>query len=293
MTEHRWGIMLVVLGLLLAFAAPAVAQRDDDPPPTTQSTTTSNAMPVAAFNAYLADGGGSTTVLFDATPSADSDGTIVSYQWLFGDGTSGTGAEVEHTYPRVDEYEVSLVVVDNGGASHITSKRIDLSTLGRRGSTMPSASAPSTPAPSPSSAPVGNAVGNRAPDFALPTLDGDIARLSEYLGQVVVIDFFFGTCSGCIATLPHLVELEAHFEATGVVVIVIVLDRDPASVSPLFGSSEYEGLTVVHEHDSTRPTRTAYGVKGTPHAFLIDKHGVIRFSGSPTGLSIELVARWL
>jgi len=288
MRNHRWGIALAALGLFVALAAPTVGQSGGS----TDIQPAANAKPVAAFHVYTVSEAASTTVLLDGAPSADSDGTIVSYQWSFGDGTSSSGAQVEHTYPRVDAYQVSLVVVDDDGASHITSRRIDLSELEQRDETSQGGS-PSPRAPASSSAPVGNQVGNRAPEFALPTLDGDVAELSTYLGQVVVLDFFFQTCSGCVSSLPHLRELEAQYEASGLVVVIVVLDRDPSGATALFAGSEYDGFVLVHEHDFSRPTRTAYGVKGTPHAFLIDRTGVIRFSGSPTGLTAEHVARWL
>jgi len=289
MKNHRWGISLAALGLFVALAAPAVGQSGVS----TDIQPAANAKPVAAFHAYLASGGASTKVLLDGAPSADSDGTIVSYQWSFGDGTSGSGAQVEHTYPRVDAYQVSLVVVDDDGASHITSRRIDLRELEQRDETSQGGSPSPQRTPAPSSAPVGNQVGNRAPDFALPTLDGGVATLSTYLGQVVVLDFFFQTCSGCVSSLPHLRELKAQYEASGLVVVIVVLDHDPSGATALFAGSEYDGFVLVHEHDFSRPTRTAYGVKGTPHAFLIDRTGVIRFSGLPTGLTAELVSKWL
>jgi len=144
-----------------------------------------------------------------------------------------------------------------------------------------------------SSAPEGSELGNRAPDFTLPTLDGDIVQLSMYVGQVVVIEFWFSTCSGCVSSLPHLEELRAQFEDEGLVILIVVLDRDPDQTKALFAESEYSAFILVHEHNRTRPTRTAYGVEGTPRVFLIDRSGVIRFSGKPTNLTPEFVASWL
>ena len=289
MRRHRWAIVLAALGLFIMVAAPATGQRDDS----AYTQPAANVKPIAAFRAYLTDDGVSTKVLFDGTPSTDSDGTIVTHQWVFGDGTTGSGAQVEHTYPRVAGYQVSLVVVDDDGASHITSRRIDLSELEQRGTASQGGSPSPSRTPAPSSAPVGNQVGDRAAEFALPTLDGDVIRLSTYLGQVTVIDFWFQTCSGCIATLPHLEELRAQYEAEGLIVVIVVLDRDPSAAKAFFAGSEHNGLIVVHEHDSARPTRTAYGVKGTPHAFLVDRSGVIRFSGKPNFLTADLIAKWL
>ncbi len=53
------------------------------------------------------------TITFNASSSYDLDGTIVSYEWDFGDGTSGTGKIVTHSYTEVGYYVVILAVIDN------------------------------------------------------------------------------------------------------------------------------------------------------------------------------------
>ncbi|MCS7231289.1 MAG: PKD domain-containing protein, partial [Elusimicrobiota bacterium] len=52
---------------------------------------------------------------FDASSSLDIDGSIVSYVWSFGDGTSASGKIVTHMYNREGSYKVTLVVTDNVG----------------------------------------------------------------------------------------------------------------------------------------------------------------------------------
>ena len=56
-------------------------------------------------------------VAFDGTASADPDGTIISYSWNFGDGSTGTGASPTHTYASANIYNVTLQVMDNAGAT--------------------------------------------------------------------------------------------------------------------------------------------------------------------------------
>ena len=60
------------------------------------------------------------TVDFDASGSDDSDGSITSYGWSFGDGASTTipGALVSHTYAEPDTYTVVLTVTDERGGTH-------------------------------------------------------------------------------------------------------------------------------------------------------------------------------
>ncbi|WP_159433625.1 PKD domain-containing protein [Agrococcus sp. Marseille-P2731] len=72
-----------------------------------------NQAPTAAFTA-VASG---MTVAFDATGSADPDGSIVGYAWDFGDGSTATGATPSRTFAVADEYEVTLTVTDDDGAT--------------------------------------------------------------------------------------------------------------------------------------------------------------------------------
>ncbi len=55
-----------------------------------------------------------TTITFDAGDMAyDPDGTTLTYEWDFGDGETGTGELVTHSYDEGDEYTVTLTVTDN------------------------------------------------------------------------------------------------------------------------------------------------------------------------------------
>ncbi|PVX25908.1 MAG: hypothetical protein CW691_03145, partial [Candidatus Bathyarchaeum sp.] len=56
-------------------------------------------------------------IQFDASESFDVDGTIASYAWSFGDGTTATGVAPEHAYAETGEYTVTLTVTDNDGDS--------------------------------------------------------------------------------------------------------------------------------------------------------------------------------
>ncbi len=76
-----------------------------------------NVAPTAQFIASPTSGTGPLLVQLNANQSADSDGTIVSYSWSFGDGTNGSGKNVAHTYVAAGTYTLQLTVTDNDGAS--------------------------------------------------------------------------------------------------------------------------------------------------------------------------------
>lgn len=70
--------------------------------------------PLGAVSGPYTSAEGSSVSMSGAT-SVDPNGTIVSYQWTFGDGTAGTGATVSYTYSRCGSYSVRLIVTDNDG----------------------------------------------------------------------------------------------------------------------------------------------------------------------------------
>ncbi|MEJ2108769.1 MAG: S8 family serine peptidase [Acidobacteriota bacterium] len=77
------------------------------------STTLPTIGPTAAFTVSASIGSYPLTVSFDAAISTAGDGTITRYDWQFGDGNTGTGAIIQHTYTSTGTYTARLTVLDS------------------------------------------------------------------------------------------------------------------------------------------------------------------------------------
>lgn len=80
--------------------------------------------PVAVATATPQSGDAPLAVTLNGSGSFDQDGDLVAYNWNFGDGTSGAGAVVSHTYSNVGTYTAVLTVTDNQGLSASQSVQI-------------------------------------------------------------------------------------------------------------------------------------------------------------------------
>ena len=87
--------------------------------------TASNQPPTAVLSATPASGTVALNVSFSAAGSSDSDGSIVAYDWSFGDGTTASGANVAYTYRIAGSYSAQLRVTDNSGMSSTRSVTIN------------------------------------------------------------------------------------------------------------------------------------------------------------------------
>ncbi|MEM8898696.1 MAG: PKD domain-containing protein [Bacteroidota bacterium] len=99
------------------FTAVLTLTDNDGATATQEFTIITNALPVPSFTIAPNPPVTETVTTFDASASSDADGTIASYSWDFGDGTTATGMMVEHTYTAAGPVDVKLIVVDDQGSS--------------------------------------------------------------------------------------------------------------------------------------------------------------------------------
>jgi cytochrome c biogenesis protein CcmG, thiol:disulfide interchange protein DsbE len=115
-------------------------------------------------------------------------------------------------------------------------------------------------------------VGRAAPDFTLGGIDGPAVTMSKLRGQVVVLNFWASWCAECHEEQDALDQTWQRYRDAGVVLLGVDF-QDTTD-----GARDYlhrSGLTypVVEDRDSR--TALAYGIRGIPETFLVDRSGRI------------------
>ena len=87
-----------------------------------------NLPPIAVLSTSATTGFTPLAISFSGASSSDPDGTIASYAWTFGDGTTSAAATVSKTYSAAGTYNVTLTVTDNRGAKTSRSTTIIVTT---------------------------------------------------------------------------------------------------------------------------------------------------------------------
>ena len=87
-----------------------------------------NQLPIADFKTAVDRSTGDLQINFDASTSSDPDGSITQYEWKFGDGTTATGKLTTHRFATDGNFQVTLAVTDNKGASQIMTKTVSFDT---------------------------------------------------------------------------------------------------------------------------------------------------------------------
>lgn len=111
-----------------------------------------------------------------------------------------------------------------------------------------------------------------APDFALTDAEGINARLAQYQGKVVLLDFWATWCGGCKHEIPWFEEFSKAYSSKGLAVIGASLDDEGWKVLKPFLVQHPISYRVVL---GTEAMSKSYKIEGMPDTFLIDKHGRI------------------
>ncbi len=116
-----------------------------------------------------------------------------------------------------------------------------------------------------------------APDFTLPDLNGTPHRLSDYRGRIVVLNFWSAECPWSARGDE---TLRAYLDEWGAGVVLLPIASNANEPREMLSRVARErGLPLVL-HDASRKVAEAYQAQTTPHLFVIDPQGILRYQGA-------------
>ena len=117
----------------------------------------------------------------------------------------------------------------------------------------------------------------RVPDFQLPDLQGVLHRLSDYHGRIVIINFWSAECPHSGRTDRSIIDCLKQWEKD-VQLLSIAANRNEF-VQMVVDASQARRLPMVLL-DAEHHVADVYEAVTTPHAFVVDRKGILRYRGA-------------
>lgn len=115
--------------------------------------------------------------------------------------------------------------------------------------------------------------GQPAPDFVLKSAAGENLRLSEYRGDVVMINFWATWCGPCRQEMPLLDELYTRYQRVGFNLLGVNIDDDSGRAMQMIDEL---GVSFPVLFDEKKEVSKLYQVEAMPVTVLVDRHGTVR-----------------
>jgi len=129
-------------------------------------------------------------------------------------------------------------------------------------------------------------IGELAPDFTAPSLDGGNITLSESLGKVTLIDFWAAWCRPCRIENPNLVRLYKKYNSSGLQIIGVSLDRTKEQWEKAVSDDNLPWVHVSNLNFWNDPIARQYSIRAIPQSFLLDENGYV-IAKNLRGLSLD------
>lgn len=115
-------------------------------------------------------------------------------------------------------------------------------------------------------------IGSKAPDFTVQDASTKVT-LSQFRGQIVILNFWATWCPPCVEEVPSLVEMQRRMKSKGVTVIAISVDADANAYQQFIKDHNVDLLTV---RDPEQKSNQLYGTFKFPETYVIDRKGIMR-----------------
>lgn len=116
--------------------------------------------------------------------------------------------------------------------------------------------------------------GRPAPDFALKSSTGENLRLSEYRGDVVMINFWATWCGPCRQEMPLLDDLYNRYERVGFNLLGVNIDDDSSRAMDMIREL---GVNFPVLFDARKEVSRMYEVDAMPVTVIVDREGTVRY----------------
>ncbi|MGB6356376.1 MAG: TlpA disulfide reductase family protein [Steroidobacteraceae bacterium] len=116
--------------------------------------------------------------------------------------------------------------------------------------------------------------GGPAPAFTLTTLTGAPGALSQYKGQVVMVNFWATWCGPCQQEMPLLDQMYKKYKPAGFTLIGVNVDKEAPPVKELMARKPVSFPVLL---DPANQVSKAYHVDEMPSSVIIDRKGEIRY----------------
>ena len=116
--------------------------------------------------------------------------------------------------------------------------------------------------------------GQLAPDFALKSSTGENLRLSEFRGDVVMINFWATWCGPCRQEMPLLDELYSRYQRVGFSLLGVNIDDDSGRAMDMI---EELGVNFPVLFDARKEVSKLYEVEAMPVTVIVDRTGTVRY----------------
>jgi cytochrome c biogenesis protein CcmG/thiol:disulfide interchange protein DsbE len=115
-------------------------------------------------------------------------------------------------------------------------------------------------------------IGAAAPDFTVQDTDHNVT-LSQYRGQIVVLNFWATWCPPCVEEMPSLISMSQRMRDKGVTVLGVSIDVDGDAYHRFLKD---HGVTFPTVRDPDQKSARLYGTSGWPETYIIDRKGIVR-----------------
>jgi len=130
-------------------------------------------------------------------------------------------------------------------------------------------------------------IGKPAPDFSATDINGKTVRLGDYRGKIVVLESYNSDCPFCNNHYKTgaMQDLEKDMAAKGVVWLIVnsVNPNHPSHRTPEQARQEIADKKIIATawiDDSSGAVGHLYGMKTTPHMFVVNKDGTLAYDGA-------------